>query len=244
MCCSRGFVRCEFLVVLCVDPLVLVLRTSSILAFVLLHAVLLIGPWARFLKKGWLVLYRRHLGVAVFFLAWFHSTVVISKYFAGSPTAGFSNAFVFFGQSALFILFLLAVTSWDRFQNGGSSRWWSVFHTGTLIVYLLLVRLFVVSSLFPIPSWSWWVVGFVVAFWVLSAPWALPKWQFSFVRGWKQVHVLIYPAYVLILFHSWVIIQQYNLGAPLIIVFWILPVVTGSHVAGWVVAWRKRRSIE
>ena len=84
------------------DNATLVLRTSAILSFFLLHIVLLIGPFSRFWDK---VLqfyhYRRHLGVSVFFLGWLHASIVFAKYFNFSIESAFSSIFTFYGFTAL-----------------------------------------------------------------------------------------------------------------------------------------------
>jgi len=111
------------------DQSTLTLRTSAILAFFLLNIVLLIGPWSRFSKSVQkLYYYRRHLGVTVFLLGSLHAFIIFPQYFNYSFEAALSSVFIFYGLSAFFILFWLAITSWDYLQKLVKPLSWKILH--------------------------------------------------------------------------------------------------------------------
>lgn len=134
-----------FIAVLCFDRAhapsmeVLAIRALGSCAFLMLHAVLCIGPLARLDRRFLPLLYnRRHLGVATFAVALAHGVLVTGYYHGfgvvnplvsllGTNTEFTSvRAFPFqlLGLVALLILFLMAATSHDFWnRNLGPSRW-------------------------------------------------------------------------------------------------------------------------
>ncbi len=222
-----------------VDDLTLVFRTAAVLAFAFLNAVLLIGPWSRFtpqIQKFYR--HRRHLGVTTFLLAQLHASVIMKIYFHYSLAQAFASSFVFFGFTALFILFWLAITSWDWLQKHIPNRWWSILHTvlgvcyGGLMVYLEFITLDLTSTRRII------LYTFVVV-WFLAAPWAIARRTVRWLNGWKQLHVLMYIAYASVITHVWTGVAQMQ-PAWVQALFWTMVVgVVTSHAIGWVMMLRQ-----
>lgn len=135
-------------------PVQLAMRATGSLAFLMLTAVLMIGPLARLTPRAAPLLFnRRHLGVATFLVALVHAGLVIFWYAAGGPVgparalfesnanygsvAGFP--FEVLGLAALVILFLLAATSHDLWQAVLGARAWKWLHMLVYVGYALLV---------------------------------------------------------------------------------------------------------
>jgi nitrite reductase/ring-hydroxylating ferredoxin subunit/DMSO/TMAO reductase YedYZ heme-binding membrane subunit len=133
---------------------VLLIRALGTCAYLLLHAVLCIGPLARFDQRFLPLLYnRRHLGVATFLVGLGHGTVATGFYHAfgrlnplvsllATNTAYDSLAgfpFEVFGVVALLILFLMAATSHDFWQKNLSPSVWKGLHMLVYPAYALLV---------------------------------------------------------------------------------------------------------
>jgi len=224
---------------------VFVFRAAAISAFVFLHITMLIGPWARFTKIiQRFYKHRRHLGVTTFFLGLLHASFILNTYFRYSLKDAWAASFVFFGFTALFILSLLAITSWDYLQKHVQNKWWKIIHTLTFFIYLgcvLYFRSVVIDEL------SLWQIVFLISFlifWLLVAPWSLPRRILTVVNGWKQLHVLIYIAYVSVISHVWSGVVK-NQDSWLQIVFWTLVlIVAASHAVGWLMMlkqWLVRR---
>ena len=133
---------------------VLLLRALGTCAFLLLHAVLAIGPLAR-LDRRWIpLLYnRRHLGVVTFLLAALHGLLTLLFYggfgvhgplravLAGYAGGGQLSAFPFelLGFGALLVLFVMAATSHDFWLANLGSGLWKAIHMAVYPAYLLLV---------------------------------------------------------------------------------------------------------
>ena len=219
-------------------PALVLLRTFSILSFLFLSVVLLIGPWSHIMKSVMpLYKHRRHLGVITFFLGWIHSGLAINIYFGGSLTTAFQSPFTFLGFITLFIMLLLALTSWDRVQNSISFFWWSVIHGVSFLVYLSWVVWFLLS-VDGIPLWESIFIMLICLYWILVSPWALPKLLFSTVDGWKQLHILIYVAYASLIAHVWSGVGSVMYWSVAII-FWFFPIVVlASHSYGWYVSFK------
>lgn len=133
---------------------VIVLRALGSCAFVLLHAILLIGPacrlWPRLLP---LLSNRRHLGVMTFLIALAHATIAIGYYHAFgdlNPLVSLlvSNTnfftiiafpFQLLGLIALFIMFVMAATSHDFWLKNLGSGAWKRLHMLVYPAYGLLV---------------------------------------------------------------------------------------------------------
>ena len=229
-----------------IDPLTITLRTAALTALVLLHVVLLIGPWSRFVPKirTWYK-HRRHLGVVTFLLALLHAGLLFNLLFGRSITAMWSMVFLFFGSVALLVMLVLAVTSWDWFQKHVSLRMWSAVHGGVFLIFLAetayVLRLWQQTQV-ERPLWATLsLIGFVV-FWIVIAPWGFAPSIVKALNGWKQLHVLVYVAYASVVLH-------FYYGASVIFGPWMKPailvlcaVVVASHAAGWIrVAQEKKR---
>jgi nitrite reductase/ring-hydroxylating ferredoxin subunit len=132
----------------------LLIRGLGTLAFVLLHAILSIGPLARLDARFLPWLYnRRHLGVcmfavalghAVFALVQFHAFgdehPLVSVLSANRRTASLPDfPFELLGLGALAILALMATTSHDFWLANLSPRVWKGLHMGVYLAYALLV---------------------------------------------------------------------------------------------------------
>jgi nitrite reductase/ring-hydroxylating ferredoxin subunit/DMSO/TMAO reductase YedYZ heme-binding membrane subunit len=128
-------------------------------AFFMLHVVLAIGPLARLSPKFLPLLYnRRHLGVALFFVAashatyatiWYHGYGVINpivSLFVSNPRYDAIGAFPFesLGAGALVVIFLMAATSHDFWLNNLSPAVWKTLHMliypayGAVVLHVLL----------------------------------------------------------------------------------------------------------
>ena len=222
-----------------IDQPTLVLRTSSILAFFFLNVVLLIGPWSRFSDRVLRIYhYRRHLGVTTFFLAWLHSSIVFANYFNYSINDALSSIFVFYGVTAIFLVFWLALTSWDYLQVRVKELWWKSLHALLLLTYSgMAFYMYTLQKLLnhPLSSYHLYVIGIFILVWIIVAPYSIiRKIMKTHVFGWKQLHVLIYIAYFSILSHIFfgVLTTQGILIKS--IYFVSAAVVFGSHIAGWI----------
>ncbi|MEK7073499.1 MAG: Rieske 2Fe-2S domain-containing protein [Patescibacteria group bacterium] len=219
------------------DPVVLVLRTAAIDAFLLLHAVLLIGPWSwwqRWVMR--LVTHRRHLGVTVFLLAELHATTVVRSYYNGQITEAFAAVFTFFGFTATYFLFFLAVTSNDRWQKHVKERTWQIVHLVMVLGYAAIAWM-VLSKQPGLPWWTLALPAGTVIYGLLIARNPLTTRFIRRVWGWKQLHAMIYAVYVMVVVHVWVGVVQYQ-GRQLRSVFIALvTLVVGSHLLGVFLRW-------
>ncbi len=126
----------------------LLIRSTSSLAFLLLHITLSIGPLSR-LHPGFLpLLYnRRHLGVSMFAIALSHAVLSIVQFHAMGDINPILSVFVNdrvsdwrmgipfqpLGLLGLIILFLMAATSHDFWLNQLTAPVWKSLH---MLVYL------------------------------------------------------------------------------------------------------------
>lgn len=220
-----------------IDDVVLTIRTAAISAFILLHAVLLIGPWSWWNRAVMRVLrHRRHMGVAVFLLAELHATLVLRTYYNGSVEDAFAAVFTFFGFTAAYIFFFLAVTSHDWLQKHVRERTWQLVHLAMVLGYAGI---------------AWWALGRQrgVPLWALALPAATVVYGLLLVRsplttrlirrvwGWKQLHAMIYAAYVMVVAHVWSGVVAYQ-GPALQAAFWALVAfAVGSHAVGLALRW-------
>jgi sulfoxide reductase heme-binding subunit YedZ len=132
----------------------LLLRSTSTLALLLLHVILAIGPLCRINTKFLPLLYnRRHLGVTMFCFALVHGCFGILQFHALGNTnpvvSLFSSntnynslaAFPFqaLGFCALFIFFLMAITSHDFWLHNLSPKVWKTLHMFVYLGYLLVI---------------------------------------------------------------------------------------------------------
>lgn len=221
------------------DDITLIIRTASITSFFLIHLVLLIGPWSHFSDKI-IRLYeqRRHLGVTVFLLAYLHASFVVSNYYKNSIPDALSSVFTFFGFTALIIMFFLAITSWDKVQKKIKLGSWKIIHAITLIIYLSLVFTFYnvqKSQNLQVGGLEVFLIFAFILFWVIVAPYKhLRIFLRTWIFGWKQLHVLIYIAYLSLLIHVYRGALQTQQPWLKVIFFISAGVVIGSHLAGWI----------
>lgn len=140
----------------------LIIRGSALCAFVLLHAILCIGPLARLDRRFLPLLFnRRHLGVTMFLLALLHATFAVLQFHTQGDVHPLVSVFTAYrvdydpfvdqtvnishfpfeplGLAALTILFLMAATSHDFWLRTLGPSLWKTLHLLVLSAYLLLV---------------------------------------------------------------------------------------------------------
>ncbi|OKS88071.1 Rieske 2Fe-2S domain-containing protein [Mucilaginibacter polytrichastri] len=130
------------------------IRGFGLLAIILLHIILMIGPLCRLQPKFLPMLYnRRHLGVTMFFitsvhailsLIWFHSggnVHPLVSLFAGNTHYDSLRFFPFqtLGFAAYLILMVMAFTSHDFWLNFLSPRIWKALHMMVYLAYGLII---------------------------------------------------------------------------------------------------------
>lgn len=135
-------------------PPVLIMRSTAVCAFLMLHVILMIGPLARLSPRFAPLLYnRRHLGVAMFCVALVHSIVALSFYHglgSENPLVSLFTTndrfdslahfpFQILGFFALLILFLMAATSHDYWLKNLGPSTWKALHMLVYVAYVLLV---------------------------------------------------------------------------------------------------------
>lgn len=132
------------------DPVIALIRGLGLTAFMMLTAILSIGPLARLSPRFLPFLYnRRHFGVMTFFVSaahfglalfWYHgsgplnplvSLLVSSNQYTSIP--GFP--FEAFGLAAFAILLVLAATSHDYWLNNLSAPVWKALHMLVYVAY-------------------------------------------------------------------------------------------------------------
>jgi len=143
-------------------PVQLVLRALAVTAFILLTVTLSIGPLARLSDRFKPLLYnRRHLGVTVFIFALLHAALVVMWYHGFSDTNQlvsliatnpnydriYGFPFESLGLAALFILFLMAATSHDFWNDLLSAPVWKFIHMLVYPAYALIVAHIVLGAL-------------------------------------------------------------------------------------------------
>ncbi len=131
----------------------LLIRGFGTLALLILHVVLAIGPLCRLYPRFLPLLYnRRHLGVAMFFVALGHGVFTLVQFHALGDTNPFisllaSNErfssvadfpFELFGLVALLILFLMAATSHDFWLHNLTPVVWKRLHMAVYAAYALV----------------------------------------------------------------------------------------------------------
>lgn len=137
-----------------IDAAVIRMRAFGTCAFLMLSAILCIGPLAR-LDRRWLpLLYnRRHFGVLTCIVALLHASHVLGWYFAFSPVDPFvavlsSNTsfarfagfpFELLGVAALFALVMLAATSHDFWLAFLGPPVWKAIHMSVYVAYAAVV---------------------------------------------------------------------------------------------------------
>jgi len=137
-----------------ISGMILAIRAFGVLAIVLLHVILSVGPLARLGVSFSPILYnRRHLGVMMFFAALIHAGLVLLFYGAfgvRSPFAGMFDGyhaytsvsgfpFEIMGLFALLILFAMASTSHDFWLAFLSARVWKSLHMMVYFAYAFVL---------------------------------------------------------------------------------------------------------
>ncbi len=161
----------------------ILIRGFGTVAFLLLHVVLSIGPLCRLDRRFLPLLYnRRHMGVAMFFLALGHGTLSfvlfhtlgvlspLASLFAGDTgTTGFASLpFQPLGAIALGILYLMAATSHDFWLRNLTPSAWKALHMLVYAAWALVVMH--VALGFLQSDTSPWLVGLVACgvAWILG----------------------------------------------------------------------------
>jgi len=138
-----------------VDGAITIARAFGTCAFLMLTAILCIGPLARLDTRFLPLLYnRRHFGVLTFFVAFTHAAAVLNWYFNFSPVASRFEAllasntsftqflgfpFELLGVLSLLFLAILALTSHDFWLSFLTPPVWKVLHYLLYPAYALLV---------------------------------------------------------------------------------------------------------
>lgn len=137
-----------------VDVAIQRMRAFGSCAFLMLTAILCIGPLARLDRRFMPLLYnRRHFGVMTAAVASAHVVFVLDWYFAFSPTPPFEAMlsantsfgrlpgfpFEIFGLLAFAILLVMAVTSHDFWLSFLTPPVWKAIHMSVYAAYALIV---------------------------------------------------------------------------------------------------------
>lgn len=132
----------------------LLIRAFGILAFFLLHVILVIGPLCRLNRKFLPLLYnRRHLGVTMFLIGLVHGTFSILQFhslgnmnpirsiFLSNTDYGSLTQFPFqvLGFFALIVLGLMATTSHDFWLKNLGLKVWKGLHMLVYVAYGLII---------------------------------------------------------------------------------------------------------
>ena len=124
----------------------LLIRALGTAAFLLLHAILSIGPLCRLSPRFLPLLYnRRHLGVTTFLVGLAHGTFATIQFHSQGDVhplvslLGGDPGFQTLGLAALAILFLMAATSHDFWLANLTPPVWKTLHMGVYLAYALLV---------------------------------------------------------------------------------------------------------
>jgi nitrite reductase/ring-hydroxylating ferredoxin subunit/DMSO/TMAO reductase YedYZ heme-binding membrane subunit len=130
------------------------IRAFGSCAFLMLTAILSIGPLARLDRRFLPLLYnRRHFGVLTFFVAALHAWFMIDWYLVQHNLPNLGNEltkwedygkfigfqFKALGIAALLILFLMAATSHDFWLMFLTPRTWKWLHMAVYVAYALVV---------------------------------------------------------------------------------------------------------
>lgn len=130
------------------------IRAYGCCAFLMLTAILCIGPLARIDRRFLPLLYnRRHFGVATFIIAALHAWFMIQWYLAQNSLPNLATElttwtdygkfigfpFKVLGIAALLVLFLMAATSHDYWLAFLSPPVWKALHMALYVAYGLVV---------------------------------------------------------------------------------------------------------
>lgn len=217
-----------------------IVQATAFTAFTLLQITLVIGPLTRINKRfAPLFRHRRHVGVASFLLAFVHANFVIAKYYEFNPKLIYSVDANYFGSTALIILSALAFTSTNYFQTKLAAKYYNIIHTGLLIFYIAYTFGLSVFGVLKLEVLHYLIFAGFVVFWIVIAPLSLPAKLFLRVNAWKQLHYLVYLAYISVIFHAW---KGYFAIQPLPMqaTFWITIIAVFSvHSYGWLLRLKK-----
>lgn len=132
----------------------LIIRTSALVAIILLHFILCIGPLCRINPVFLPLLYnRRHLGVTMFLFAGTHSVFSIIQFHTLGDIHPIASIFLsnlkynaisdfpfqVLGFFALIIFFLMAATSHDFWLKNLGPKFWKSLHMLVYIAYSLII---------------------------------------------------------------------------------------------------------
>ncbi len=132
----------------------LIIRATAVLAFLILHIILCIGPLARLDKRFLPLLYnRRHLGVIMSLIALTHGVFSIYQFHALGNVNPILSVFIsnsnynsiglfpfqILGFFALIIILIMAATSHDFWLHNLSPKVWKSLHMMVYLAYFLLV---------------------------------------------------------------------------------------------------------
>lgn len=132
----------------------LIIRAFGLVAILLLHIILVIGPLSRINPKFLVLLYnRRHLGVTMFLMALIHglfsiiqfhgfgnTNPIVSVFTSNTEYSSFLDfPFQTLGFVALIILLLMAATSHDFWLKNLSPGTWKTLHMLVYLAYALIV---------------------------------------------------------------------------------------------------------
>ncbi len=138
------------------------IRNFGLLAFVMLHIILIIGPLARLNTKYLIILYnRRHFGVSMFIMAAIHGIFSILNFHSLSNTNPIKSVFLSnlkydsiiqfpfqtLGFLALIILALMATTSHDFWLKNLGPKIWKGLHMMVYLAYALIIAHVVLGAL-------------------------------------------------------------------------------------------------
>lgn len=117
---------------------------------------------------------RRAIGLCAFFFAGLHAFFAFIYNFGGSfstyfrLTTDFKLAFIF-GLSGLFILFLMAITSFDEIEHGMGFKNWKILHRFVYLAgILILVHAFIRGFHFQERSFNFYMTYFSLTFILLE----------------------------------------------------------------------------
>lgn len=157
-----------------ITPEVLGMRAWGSCAFLMLTAILCLGPLARLNARFLPLVYnRRHFGVIFFVVAANHARQVLGFYHAYGPVSiidslltndamftAASAPFQLFGAAALIIFLVMAATSHDFWQKLLGGRQWKSLHMLVYAGYALVVAHVAFGAL-QFETSPWLVVAFV-----------------------------------------------------------------------------------
>jgi sulfoxide reductase heme-binding subunit YedZ len=138
------------------------IRNFGLLAFLMLHIILIIGPLARLNPKLLIILYnRRHLGVTMFLMAAIHGIFSILNFHSLSNMNPVKSVFLSnlrydslvhfpfqtLGFIALIILSLMATTSHDFWLKSLGPKVWKSLHMMVYVAYALIILHVVLGAL-------------------------------------------------------------------------------------------------